>query len=106
MNMILIDVARKFSRTPFGRYRTDGENSAERFREEILIPALLDDEDIVVDFSKVALGVGSSFLEEVFGGLVRKGFNKEKLILHLKIKDKLGIYNKQVMRYIEIADVQ
>jgi len=103
MDMITIDVAKTFSRTPFGRYRTDGDDSAERFRDDILIPELGRNEDITIDFSKVALGVGSSFLEEVFGGLIRKGFEKRQLINHLVIKDKMGFYNKQVKHFIEVA---
>ncbi|HCD7552528.1 TPA: STAS-like domain-containing protein, partial [Citrobacter farmeri] len=72
--MIVINVAKDFSKTPFGRYEVDSPSSAEKFRDKILIPALLDNpnEEIVVDFSNVMVGLGSSFLEEVFGGLIRK----------------------------------
>jgi hypothetical protein len=101
--MIIIDVAKNFSRTPFGRYPTDGEFSAERFREEVLIPALNKDDQIEIDFTKVALGVGSSFLEEAFGGLVRKGYDKEKLINQLHITAKMPLYKEQVTHFIEVA---
>lgn len=103
MYMINIDVAKDFSRTPFGRYKSDGNNSAERFREDILIPKLQSDDELTIDFSKVALGVGSSFLEETFGGLVRAGFDKVELSARLTIKDKLGYYEKQVKHFIDVA---
>ena len=101
--MITIDVATKFSRTPFGRYLKDGDNSAERFREHVLRPEVVKGEEILIDFSKVALGVGSSFLEEAFGGLVRAGFDRNELLKHIKIKDRMGFYNEQVQHFIEVA---
>ena len=51
----------------------------QRFREEFLIPALKSNDTVIVDVSGVE-GYGSSFLEEVFGGLVRSNaFTKEEL---------------------------
>lgn len=104
--MIKIDVA-TFSRTPFGRYDRDSDFSAEKFRDTVLIPAIenAQGEDVQVDFTRVALGVGSSFLEEAFGGLVRKGFDKNELIAHLSVKDRIGIYDKQVKKFIEEARI-
>lgn len=101
MKNINIDVA-AFSETPFGRFATDSAFSAEHFRENVLIPALKDADggDIEVDFTRVALGVGSSFLEEAFGGLVRNGFNKEHLIKHITIIDRIGFYDTRVKDYI------
>lgn len=101
--MIIIDVAKQFSKTPFGRYKSDGPNSAERFRDEILIKEIQKNDDIVVNFTKVALGVGSSFLEESFGGLIRMGFDYNDLINRIEIQDKIGIYDKQVKRFMRIA---
>lgn len=69
-----IKVARDFSRTPGGRTRSDGDFSAEEFRDEQLVPALkrcTDDEQVCVDLDGGA-GYGASFLEEAFGGAVRK----------------------------------
>lgn len=104
--MITIDVAIEFSRTPFGRYRSDGDFSAEKFRDEYVFPQLSSGEVVVIDFTKVALGVGSSFLEETFGGLVRKGMSKQDLNDHLIIKDKMGIYDGQAKKFIEKACLQ
>ncbi|EGR0055492.1 STAS-like domain-containing protein [Vibrio vulnificus] len=102
--MINIDVT-EFSKEPFGRYPTDGDFHGQRFRNEVLKVKLNQPliEDVVVDFTGISLGVGSSFLEEAFGGLVRDGFDKNQLKAHLIIKDRMGIYHKQVMRFIEVA---
>ena len=66
-----INVARDYSRFPAGRYRTDGPFSGQRFREEILKPALDQADVIEVELDGVS-GFGSSFLDEAFGGLVRE----------------------------------
>lgn len=101
MKNINIDVA-TFSNTPFGRFSTDSAFSAERFRESVLIPALkeADGGDIRIDFTKIALGVGSSFLEEAFGGLVRSGFDKQQLVEHITVVDRIGFYDSRVKDYI------
>lgn len=65
-----ISVARDYSRFPAGRYRTDGPFSGQRFREEILQPALGQADVIEVELDGVS-GFGSSFLDEAFGGLIR-----------------------------------
>ncbi|CQH63968.1 STAS-like domain-containing protein [Yersinia enterocolitica] len=103
--MIKIMIAKDFSKTPFGRYVTDSPNSAERFRKEILAPAFRGQEQPVeVDFSDISLGVGSSFLEEAFGGLVRKeGIDKNRVINCLTIKSKLPIYEQQIRKFVENA---
>lgn len=69
--VIEIDIGRDFARLPFGRRRSDGENSAERFREDFLIPNLERAQKLVVKLDN-ARGVGSSFLDEAFGVLVAK----------------------------------
>jgi hypothetical protein len=65
-----ISIARDFSKFPAGRFYTDGPYSGERFRVEVLVPALDVAETVVVDLNGVS-GFGSSFLDEAFGGLVR-----------------------------------
>lgn len=70
MSTVTIDLARDFSRTPGGRYERDGVCSAEAFRREHLDPAVARGGAVTVDLDG-ALGFGSSFLEEAFGGLVR-----------------------------------
>ncbi|MDI6634372.1 STAS-like domain-containing protein [Pantoea dispersa] len=104
MSKILI--SKEFSKTPFGRYPSDGPNSAERFRKECLVPAFVNATDPVeVDFDGIALAIGSSFLEEAFGGLVRKeGIDKAKLKRLLVVKSELPFYKQQISRFIDKAE--
>ena len=66
-----------FAPSPGGRYVADGEFSGEWFRDDILVPALRDairaSTELKVELDGTS-GYGSSFLEETFGGLIRKGF--------------------------------
>ena len=66
-----IDVGRDFSRALGPRYRQYGQHSGEEFRDDWLEPAFTKFDTVVVDFDGVE-GYSASFLEEVFGGLVRK----------------------------------
>lgn len=100
-----IVIAKEFSRTPFGRYTTDSPNSAERFRRDFLVPALKGEEkEVIVDFRGIALGVGSSFLEEAFGGLIRKeGLPKANIKARLVIKSDVPFYKEQIEKFIDMA---
>jgi hypothetical protein len=65
----------EYARSPGGRFRSDGRFSGEWFRDEILVPALSEaiqsGEKLEVELDGTS-GYGSSFLEECFGGLIRK----------------------------------
>lgn len=67
-----IVIAEDFDPLPIGRYRTDSSVSAQRFREELLLPGLKEavakKEQLDVIFDGV-VGCSDSFLEEAFGGL-------------------------------------
>lgn len=104
MSKILI--SKQFSKTPFGRYVSDGPHSAVRFRKEFLVPAFVDiEEPIEVDFDGISLAIGSSFLEEAFGGLIRKeGISKDKVKKYLIIKSELPFYEQQIARFIDKAE--
>lgn len=65
-----IVLAEEFSDTPGGRYNSDGPFSGERFRDEMLVPAIRQNDHVVVVLDDTD-GYGSSFLEEAFGGLYR-----------------------------------
>ena len=103
--MINIVIANDFSKTPYGRIMSDSPYSAEKFRKDFLVPALRSGEqEVVVDFNGI-LGVGSSFLEEAFGGLVRKeGLNKNGLQKRLVIKSEMPFYKEQIERFIDNAE--
>lgn len=63
---------KEYSPYPAGRTPKDGPANGQTFREEILRPLLADNKQVRIILDGVA-GLPSSFLEEVFGGLVRKG---------------------------------
>ncbi|MGL6427827.1 STAS-like domain-containing protein [Aeromonas hydrophila] len=75
--MITIFV-KDFSVFPGPRTKELGENSGEAFRDDILIPAIRAHKQVCVNLDGV-FGYGSSFLEEVFGGLVRAGVSAESV---------------------------
>jgi hypothetical protein len=101
-----IDIAKDFSDTPLGRYPTDSPVSGERFREELLCPALKDNDPVTVVIDG-AEGYGSSFLDEAFGGLVRKGYySADRLEQLLKIEyndPDYAIYRDLIWKYIKEA---
>lgn len=72
--MIIISLATEFSRNPSARTEEEGKNSGIKFRG-ILTPrvkaAIETQQQIVVDLDGTN-GMGTSFLEEVFGGLIRE----------------------------------
>lgn len=81
-----VRIGADFSRVPAGRFYSDGPNSGQRFREEILVPCLRDPGVVVIDLDDTE-GYGSSFLEESFGGLVREeGFDKDALLRRFSFK--------------------
>jgi hypothetical protein len=89
MDRIKLKVAKEFSRTPGPRYKREGSHSGELFREDILFPfisrAIKENCVLSVDLDG-ALGYGTSFLEEAFGGLIRENKIAYELILkHLEI---------------------
>jgi hypothetical protein len=74
MSETLISIADQYSRFPAGRYPADGPYNGQRFRQEVLLPAveraISNNDNVVVRLDGV-IGYSSSFLEEVFGGIIR-----------------------------------
>lgn len=64
-----IEFVKVFTRYPGGRFRQEGQYSGEEFREDILKPALVTYDTIVLNLNG-ANGFPSSFIDEAFGGLV------------------------------------
>ncbi|UQY33838.1 STAS-like domain-containing protein [Pseudomonas fulva] len=103
MTSMTIHVAKEFTKLPCVRLRDDGKKSGEEFREDILLPALKRNDKVVVDLNGV-LTLGSSFLEETFGGLVRKGyFTAKELKSRLEIKFQVDSYVKECWDYVGAA---
>ena len=102
MTQTTISLEQEFSRTPFGRYPADGEYNGQTFREELLMPNLREYDKVVVEFGTVLCG--SSFLEEVFGGVVRKGYyTSDKLLEKISIKHQLDSYTHEIEKFVEKA---
>lgn len=69
--MTRVSIAKDFTRYPAGRYKRNGSTSGEAFRERFLLEPIRRGEHVTVDLDGT-LGYGSSFLEEAFGGVVRR----------------------------------
>ncbi|UTV88085.1 STAS-like domain-containing protein [Cobetia amphilecti] len=80
---MIINIAKEFSPFPAGRFLTDGPYSGEKFREEFLIPNIERHEELLINLDGV-MGFGSSFLEEAFGGLVRRLDNSSVVFKKIK----------------------
>jgi hypothetical protein len=99
----IVNVARDFSAMPVGRYTDDGDHSGQIFRERVLLPLLEKHIRVIVDLEGL-IGVGSSFLEEAFGGLVRENcFTAEQLRSLLKILPEDDDYCQEIWEYIDEA---
>ncbi|HCZ9539444.1 STAS-like domain-containing protein [Vibrio parahaemolyticus] len=73
----MILYVKDFTKFPGARYRNLGPSSGEEYRDDILLPAIhTHGSDLVVDLDGV-FGYGSSFLEEIFGGCIRKGVSPD-----------------------------
>ena len=95
-----ISIASSFSETPAGRYFTDGPYSGQRFRTEILYPALIENEKVEIDLDGT-LGYGSSFLEEVFGGLIREcNLTLDDLNNKLEVHSSRNLYLRRAKQYL------
>ena len=79
--MKTINIAKEYTERPGGRYISEGPYSGEDFREKILLPIFNDalkTGDRITVILDGGYGYAPSFLEEAFGGLVRK--TKDKTI--------------------------
>ncbi len=105
--MMRISVADDFTKFPGARYISEGEFSGEKFREEKLYPQYLKavekGEKLIVDLDG-CYGFATSFLEESFGGLVRKLKVKGimKIITIISEEDKSLV--ELINQYVEDAE--
>ncbi len=94
-----IKIATDFSRIPGARYPIEGDFSGQEFRKRVLLPKLKEainkHEILTVDLDGTA-GLGTSFLEESFGGLIR-----EDHIEYEDIKQTLRFISTEEPDYIE-----
>lgn len=98
-----IIIAENFSKFPAGRYKSDGKYTGEHFRDDCLIPELQASKKLTIYLDGVA-GYGSSFLEEVFGGLVRKNiFSKDELDKKIILKTEDTLLKIEITSYMDDA---
>jgi len=84
---VVISMKSDFSLTPGPRYVIEGEHSGEQFRKNVLEPKfayVLEKKGILSIDLDGTFGFGTSFLEEVFGGLARK-YKDLNIMDHLEI---------------------
>lgn len=99
----IINVAKEFSRTPGGRYYSDGPASGQEFREKILLPALRDYETVVIELDGTR-GYPSSFLEEAFGGAIRElKISSTEFLSRIKLiaSSNFDIYVQDIRTYVD-----
>lgn len=102
-DVITIDVGSDFSRVPAGRVRSDGRYSGESFREDCLVPALRKADKVRIALDG-ALGYGSSFLEEAFGGLLRvHDFNLEDISNKIVLESEDALLIMEIKQYLSEA---
>lgn len=68
----VFSIARDFSPHPGLRYKWQGKNSGETARARLLKFMAQHPNDVVLIDLDGTRGMGSSFLDEIFGGLIRK----------------------------------
>lgn len=103
MSTAVTNIGKTFSRFPAGRYEKDGPASGEEFRKNVLIPLLNSDVAVIRIELDDALGYGSSFLEEAFGGLVRLGWEAGVLLGRFDlVSDDLSLID-EIRGYIKEA---
>lgn len=84
MTDITVSIADQFTEFPTGRYKIRGAGSGEEFREKFLLRELTEGNSVTVLMDGTA-GYPSSFLEEAFGGLIRKGLSLDLLKKNLTL---------------------
>jgi hypothetical protein len=100
--VVTINVGKDFSRYPVGRYLADGASNGERFRKDFLIPRLESGSDLSVELDD-ALGYGSSFLEEAFGGLVRSGYSCADVLRRIQFVTIDDSLREEIQTYVADA---
>ena len=109
--MITITISVDFSRIPGARFPEEGDFSGKEFREKILAPKLKEAIDsnqklrVILDGTA---GLGTSFLEESFGGLIRNdSFTYETRMDKIElVSDEDPEYIDEIYEYLKSAHAQ
>lgn len=103
-----ISLAKDFSRIPGARFAKEGDYSGEEFRSNFLAPALkhaVENDVYVTVVLDGTAGIGTSFLEEAFGGLIRiDKFSLDQITKRLIIiSDEEPDYIDEIKEYLNEA---
>ncbi|MGO2128809.1 MAG: STAS-like domain-containing protein [Pseudoalteromonas prydzensis] len=103
-NMITLSVVKWHAKPKF-RSRDRYEWCGEAYREDILVPALLENEKVMVDLTGYNR-YGRSFIDETFGGLIRsENFTLSELNEKLTYKhDLLKSVEELIKERLEAAE--
>ena len=102
---MIINIAQDYTKTPGGRFITEGNFSGEDFRKRILEPKFLEAQQkgekltVILDGG---YGYATSFLEEAFGGLARDLHDKSILNIELISEEEPSLVEK-ILSYIRDA---
>lgn len=100
MNDVVIDIAEDFTPFPAGRHREDGRFSGQAFREDLLLEPISTGTNVTVKLDG-AMGYGSSFLEEAFGGLVREhGISVDTIKSLITLQTEDQYLREEILEYI------
>ena len=97
--MITISIAKDFSRIPGARFPKEGNHSGQEFRMHVLLPKLKEAISSKEKFRVIldgTAGLGTSFLEEAFGGLIRNDN-----VAYDTLKETLELVSEEDEEYIE-----
>lgn len=89
MSERLFSIAREFSPNPGPRFIRQGKFSGEALRRKLMEVLAGPEDTIVVDLDGTK-GIGSSFLDEAFGGLIRsERKSKDDILRRFKFRSSL-----------------
>jgi STAS-like domain of unknown function (DUF4325) len=104
--VVIVNIAKQFTRFPSGRYKHNGTTSGEAFRERFLEEPLRRGDTVTVELDGT-VGYGSSFLEEAFGGLVRSlNLSSDEALRRINIESSDGALREEIVGYIRDAAQQ
>ena len=108
--MATLNIGKDFSPDPSGRFKTDGDSSGEKFREDFFKQKVTDlnyKETLTIILDDGVEGYGSSFLVEGFAGMVKYGYiTKDKLLEKIKFAytdNDFEFYEERIKDYIKQA---
>ena len=106
--MITISIAKDFSRIPGARFPEEGDHSGQEFRTSLLLPNLkeaISKKDKLRVILDGTAGLGTSFLEEAFGGLIRiDNISYDDILSTLElVSEEDDEYKEEINQYIKDA---